>query len=99
MKPTMGQGKALSGLLEGRTYKLLRNRKKPLKTQNNGIGKGEKMAKPKEDCFGFNTKMCKCDALNATYCAILEECNFYKTKEQVEKEKAERADKTCSSYY
>jgi hypothetical protein len=52
------------------------------------------MAKAKDDCFGFNTKMCRCEALNATYCTILDECNFYKTKEQVEKERARKTDKT-----
>lgn len=44
------------------------------------------MAKIKEDCFAWDAKECKGKALKATYCAIDGVCNFYKTKEQVQKE-------------
>lgn len=44
------------------------------------------MAKVKEDCFAYSKAACTCKALNATYCAVEENCKFYKTKEQVQKE-------------
>ena len=40
----------------------------------------------KTDCFGYDEKKCGCKALKKLYCEN-EECNFYKTKEQVQKEK------------
>lgn len=39
----------------------------------------------KKDCFGYRGK-CKCDALKWTYCTE-EECKFYKTKKQFEKDR------------
>ena len=40
----------------------------------------------KTDCFGYDEKKCVCKALKKLYCEN-EECNFYKTKEQVQKER------------
>lgn len=39
----------------------------------------------KKDCFGYSGR-CKCNALKQMYCNI-EECKFYKTIEQFEKDR------------
>ena len=47
----------------------------------------KRMAGVKKDCFAYNEKLVNrsCTALRELYCAK-EECKFYKTKEQYQKE-------------
>lgn len=45
------------------------------------------MVEVKKDCFAYNTERKKCEVLAWTYCIFEEKCAFYKTKEQVEKER------------
>ena len=45
--------------------------------------KKKKIYPPKEDCFAYDMKRKRCDALKETYC-LYEKCNFYKPKEEIE---------------
>lgn len=48
------------------------------------------MAAVKEDCFAYaKASKCSCNALRQLYCEK-EECGFYKTKEQHEKDTKKR---------
>ena len=40
----------------------------------------------KEDCFAYNKKKIKCEALKELYCFYEGKCKFYKTKEQILRE-------------
>lgn len=44
------------------------------------------MAEVKKDCFGYDKKRNKCKALNSLYCQN-EECKFYKTDKQLQKDR------------
>lgn len=45
------------------------------------------MIEVKKNCFAYSTERKKCEVLAWTYCVFEEKCAFYKTKEQVEKER------------
>lgn len=54
--------------------------------------------KVKEDCFGYNSKTKKCTALISTYCKKTN-CNFYKTKEENARQKAEAESRAENKEY
>ncbi|NBH83493.1 hypothetical protein D7X88_12755 [bacterium C-53] len=52
-------------------------------------GRGRQLKEVKKDCFAYDKDKNKCHTLKRLYCEM-ETCKFYKTEEQVRKERGER---------